>query len=68
MILWTALRKEMTEDQALLQALDGYALQLRAGVREPPRTHIRRIHAPVPDEQFRAGRLADGRWASILAP
>jgi hypothetical protein len=56
-------REELTADQALLASLDDYAVQLRAGVREPPRAHIRRAHTPTEDEQFRAGRLAEV-WAA----
>lgn len=58
------LRAEQAAEAALLQSLDGYAMLLRAGLREPPRAHIRRAHTPAEDEEFRAGRLAEV-WAAI---
>jgi hypothetical protein len=57
------LRAELSNAEALLQALDAYARQLRAGVREPPRAHIRRAHTPARTQPFRAGRLAEV-WAA----
>lgn len=57
------LREEMASGQALLQSLDEYAEQRRAGLRETPRAHIRHAHVPTADEQFRAGRLAE-IWAA----
>jgi hypothetical protein len=59
----TGLRAELSADQALLQSLEAYAAELEAGVREPPRAHIRRAHMPTLDAQFRAGRLAE-IWAA----
>lgn len=58
-----AQRAELTADQSLLQSLEAYAADLEAGVREPPRAHIRRAHTPTPHAQFRAGRLAE-IWAA----
>lgn len=58
-----ALRRELAENQALLHTLEGYTALARAGMREPPRAHIRRAHVPTADEQFRAGRLAEV-WAA----
>lgn len=57
------LREQLTVEQSLLHTLDGYVTMLRAGLREPLRAHIRRALAPTPDEQFRAGRLAEV-WAA----
>lgn len=58
-----AQREELTADQALLDSLREYAAELEAGVREPPRAHIRHAHKPTPDAQFRAARLAE-LWAA----
>lgn len=58
-----AQREAYSADQALLQSLHDYAADLEAGVREPPRAHIRRAHKPTLDAQFRAGRLAE-IWAA----
>lgn len=58
-----ALRRELAENQALLHTLESYTALARAGMREPPRAHIRRAHVPTADEQFRAGRLAE-IWAA----
>ena len=57
------LRKELAARRALLHTLDGYGTLLEAGVRESPRTHIRRPSLPAEDERFRAGRLAEV-WAA----
>ena len=57
------LREQQAADQALLHSLDSYLQLLRAGLREPPRVHIRRAFTPTADEQFRAGRLAEV-WAA----
>jgi hypothetical protein len=56
-------RQELTQTEALLQSLGGYELQLRAGVREPARAHIRRALVPAAEERLRAGRLAEV-WAA----
>ena len=57
------LRKELAARRALQHTLDGYGTLLEAGVRESPRTHIRRPSLPAEDERFRAGRLAEV-WAA----
>ena len=57
------LREERASTEALLQSLDDYIAQRRAGIRESPRAHIRHAHTPTPDQQFRAGRLAE-IWAA----
>lgn len=57
------LRKELAARRALLHTLDGYATLLEAGVREAPRTHLRRPSLPAEDARFRAGRLAEV-WAA----
>lgn len=58
-----ALRRELAENDAMLHTLESYTALARAGMREPPRAHIRHAHTPTPDEQFRAGRLAE-IWAA----
>jgi len=57
------LRTDLAARRALLHTLDGYAALLAAGVREPPRAHIRRALTPAMGEPFRAGRLAE-IWAA----
>ena len=57
------LRADLAADRALVHSLEDYLTGLRAGLREPPRAHIRRAHAPAGAEQIRAGRLAEV-WAA----
>jgi hypothetical protein len=57
------LRAELASNRAVLASLDDYLVGLRAGLRESPRAHIQRAHAPAGDEQIRAGRLAEV-WAA----
>ncbi len=58
------LRGQLTSEQALLEALEGYAAQIRAGKRGPLRSHIQRAHQPTSPEDLRLGRLAEF-WAAI---
>jgi len=58
------LRGQVSFEQALLEALEGYAAQIRAGKRGPLRSHIRRAHQPTTPEELRLGRLAEF-WAAI---
>jgi uncharacterized membrane protein len=54
----------MTTNETLLEALEFYADQLRAGVHGPARDHIRRAHQPTSHEELRITRLAE-IWAAI---
>lgn len=58
------LRSQMATNQALLEALEFYAEQLRAGARGPARAHIRRAHHPTTHEQLRITRIAE-IWAAV---
>ncbi|MCX6043801.1 MAG: hypothetical protein NT075_01715, partial [Chloroflexi bacterium] len=57
------LRAQIATDQALLEALENYAEQLRAGDQGPVRAHIRRALRPASAERLRASRLAE-IWAA----
>lgn len=57
------LRSQMAANQSLLEALEFYADQLRAGARGPARAHIRHAHAPTSHEQLRITRVAE-IWAA----
>lgn len=57
------LRRQITEDRALLEALGGYVEALRAGSRGPLRAHITHAHRPIDETERRMGRLAD-LWAA----
>jgi hypothetical protein len=58
------LRAQLTFDQALLDALDHHAEQLRAGERGPLRAHIHRAHRPAQDTYMRLSRFAE-LWAAL---
>jgi hypothetical protein len=58
------LRGQLSGEQALLEALEGYASQINAGMRGPLRSHIHRAHQPTSPEELRLGRLAEF-WAAI---
>jgi len=57
------LRAEQSAGQALLESLQGYADELGAGKRVPPRAHIQRAHQPASGQSQRASRLAE-LWAA----
>lgn len=58
------LRAQQAADILLLEALEQYADQLRAGRYDPPRAHIRRAHQPASYTELRFSRVAE-LWAAI---
>jgi hypothetical protein len=60
------MRRELTADQALIEALELYATQLNEGDFGPSRAHIRRAHHPVSDAGLRFSRFAEF-WAAVSA-
>ncbi len=58
------LRDNLAANDILLETLDQYIQRLQAGDRGAMRAHIHHGHHPVPDIEFRYGRLAEV-WASI---
>jgi hypothetical protein len=58
------LRREVAAGQALLEALEFYAGQVRAGNYGPLRAHLRRAHRPASEARLRFSRLAE-LWAAL---
>ncbi len=58
------LRTQRASDEALVEALDLYAAQLRAGERGPLRAHIHRAHSPASDAGLQLSRFAE-TWSAI---
>jgi hypothetical protein len=58
------LRRQVASGQALLDALDLYAHQVRSGDPGPLRAHLRRAHRPTTEAHLRFSRLAEF-WAAI---
>jgi hypothetical protein len=58
------LRAQLTANDALAEALDLYAAQLRADDRGPARAHIHRAHRPASDVGLQLSRFAEF-WAAI---
>jgi hypothetical protein len=58
------LRKELSTDAFLSEALDDHANRLRNGERPPASAHIARVARPLPESEARTGRVAQ-LWASI---
>jgi hypothetical protein len=58
------LRKELSTDEFLSEALDDHANRLRNGERPPASAHIARVARPLPESEARTGRVAQ-LWASI---
>jgi hypothetical protein len=58
------LRAELALEQTLLESLERYALELRAGKQEPLRDHLRRPFQPTSPEALRLSRLAEF-WAAV---
>ncbi|MFW5940633.1 MAG: hypothetical protein ACOCXI_02450 [Chloroflexota bacterium] len=58
------MKAEFAADEALLEALDLHAEQLRAGLRGPMRAHIRRGKRPESRMSLRFGRFAE-IWAAV---
>ena len=59
-----AMRARSAADQAMLEALDLYAEQLRQGLRGPARAHIRRAHVAASEVELRLNRFAE-LWAAV---
>jgi hypothetical protein len=59
-----ALRRERSENEAVLDGLRRRLKRLRAGRRENPRAHIRHAAEPVPPAQMRFSRAAE-LWAAV---
>lgn len=57
------LRARLAADEVLSESLQGHADRLRAGEREPARSHIRRAQQPASETRLRASRLAEA-WAA----
>jgi hypothetical protein len=58
------LRKELSTDEFLSEALDDHANRLRNGERPPASAHIAHAARPLPESEARTGRVAQ-LWASI---
>jgi hypothetical protein len=59
-----ALRRERSENEAVLDGLRRRLERLRAGRRDDPRAHIRHAAEPVPPAQMRFSRAAE-LWAAV---
>ncbi len=59
-----ALRRENSENSALLQGLTGRLERQRQGIQDNPRAHIRHLATPVQATHMRFYRLAE-TWAAI---
>lgn len=60
----TALRKERSENEAVLEGLTRRIERLRAGEADDPRAHIRHAAEPVPLSKLRFSRAAE-LWAAL---
>jgi uncharacterized coiled-coil protein SlyX len=61
----TDLRKEQTENVALLEGFDRQLERLRSGLKDDPHANIKRLDAPDnPDEKLRFDRAAE-TWAAV---
>lgn len=58
------LRREQSENRALLGTLERRAEQLRAGIPDDPHAHILHLGKPVSPAQIRFNRLAE-TWAAV---
>jgi hypothetical protein len=58
------LRRELSADQALMEALELHATQVKEGDFGPARAHIRRAHHPFSDMGLRFSRFAEF-WAAV---
>ncbi len=57
------LRANQAQGWALMESLQGYAMELQAGKRPPARAHIQRARQPASSQGLRASRLAE-LWAA----
>ena len=58
------LRAELAAEETLVEALDHYEGQVRAGQVEPARVHIQRPHQPTSEIDLKMSRLAEV-WAAV---
>ena len=59
-----SLRREQSENEAVLESVTRRLQRARAGEREDPRAHIRQAVEPVPPAEMRFSRAAE-LWASV---
>jgi hypothetical protein len=59
-----ALRKEYSENEAVRESLQRRIELRKAGIKDPPRAHIRKLAVPVSTAKMRFNRLAEF-WAAI---
>ena len=57
------LRAQLATDEAVSKSLDEYADRLKAGERDPARSHISRAHRPASEDELRVSRVAEA-WAA----
>jgi hypothetical protein len=60
----TQLRKDYSEDEAVLRALHRKLDRETAGVRDDPRAHIRNLAEPVAQEEVRFNRTVEA-WGAV---
>ncbi|HEX6710524.1 MAG TPA: hypothetical protein VF068_09330 [Rubrobacter sp.] len=58
------LRARLATEVAVSESLEEYAGRLRAGERDPARSHISRAHRPASEDELRVSRVAEA-WAAI---
>src|SRR5829696_343604 len=58
------LRGKLATDEAVSESLAEYAGRLKAGERDPARSHISRAHRPASEDELRVSRVAEA-WAAI---
>lgn len=58
------LRREQSQNAALLDSVSGRLAQLRTGQKDPPRAHVRHLATPVPVATMRFNRFVEG-WAAV---
>lgn len=58
------LRREQSQNAALLDSVSGRLAQLGTGQKDPPRAHVRRLATPVPVATMRFNRFVEG-WAAV---
>jgi hypothetical protein len=57
------LRARLATDETVSRSLDEYAERLKAGERDPARSHISRAHRPASEDELRVSRVAEA-WAA----
>jgi hypothetical protein len=57
------LRARLATDEAVSKSLDEYADRLKAGERDPARSHISHAHRPASEDELRVSRVAEA-WAA----